>query len=87
MMRTLHVGSGVIRVDIGVSVLSSAIHNTGHYHGRPRPVCLPPSCARSANNWHSRRSPCVVLASLDLRRRVPKIESGVKRRIGGVWRR
>ena len=48
-----------------MSALSSAIHNTGHYHVRPRPVCLPPSCARSANNGHSRRSSC-VLASLDL---------------------
>jgi hypothetical protein len=27
------------------------------------------------------------LASLDLRCRVPKIRSGLKRRIGGVWRR
>src|SRR5258708_33172885 len=55
----------VIRVDIAVSALSSAIYNTGHYSVRPRPVCLPPSCARSANNGHSRRSSC-VLASLDL---------------------
>jgi hypothetical protein len=55
----------VIRVDIAMSALSSAIHNTGHYHVRPRPVCLPPSCARSANKGHSRRSSC-VLASLDL---------------------
>ncbi|MFL6823527.1 MAG: hypothetical protein ACJ8FA_13245 [Xanthobacteraceae bacterium] len=31
-----------------MSDLSSAIHNTGHYHVRPRPVCLPSSCARSA---------------------------------------
>ena len=31
----------------------SAIHNTGHFHVRPRPVCLPPSCARSANNGHA----------------------------------
>jgi hypothetical protein len=55
----------VIRGDIAMSALSSAIHNTGHYHVRPRPVCLPPSCALSANNGHSRRSPC-VLASVDL---------------------
>jgi hypothetical protein len=55
----------VIRVDIARSALSSAIHNTGHYHVRPRPVCLSPSCARSAKNQHSRRSSC-VLASLDL---------------------
>ena len=48
-----------------MSALSSAIHNTGHYHVRPRPVCLPPSCARSANNGRSRRSSC-VLASIDL---------------------
>jgi hypothetical protein len=40
----------VIRVHIAMSALSSAIHNTGHYHVRPRPVCLSPSCARSANN-------------------------------------
>ena len=37
-------------VDMAMSDLSSAIHNTGHYHVRPRPVCLSPSCARSANN-------------------------------------
>jgi len=40
----------VIRVDIAMSALSSAIHNIGHYH---------------ANNGHNRRSSC-VLASLDL---------------------
>jgi hypothetical protein len=55
----------VIRVDIAMSALSSATHNTGHYRVRPRPVCLPSSCARSANNGPSRRSSC-VLASLDL---------------------
>jgi hypothetical protein len=48
-----------------MSALSSAIHNTGHYHVRPRPVCLSPSCARSANNGHGRRSSC-ALTSLDL---------------------
>ena len=57
--------SWIIRVDIAMSDLSSAIHNTGHYHVRPRPVCLAPSCARSANNGPNRRSSC-VLASLDL---------------------
>jgi hypothetical protein len=57
-----------------MSALSSAIHNTGHCHGRPRPVCLSRSCAQSANNGRSRRSSC-DLASLDLRRRVPKIGS------------
>jgi hypothetical protein len=36
------------RVDIAMSGLSSAIHNTGHHHVRPRPVCLSSSCARSA---------------------------------------
>jgi hypothetical protein len=30
---------GVIRVDIAMSALLSAIHNTGHYHIRPRRVC------------------------------------------------
>ena len=40
---------------------------------------------RSVNNGHSRRSSC-VLTSLDLRGHVPKIGSGLKRRIGGVWR-
>src|SRR6266487_6176826 len=54
-----------IRIDIAMSALSSAIHSTGHYHVRPRPICLPLSCARSANNGHSRCSSC-VLASLDL---------------------
>jgi hypothetical protein len=48
-----------------MSVFSSAIDNTGHYHVRPRHVSLSPSCARSANNGHSYRSSCVV-ASLDL---------------------
>jgi hypothetical protein len=28
----------VIRVIIAMSALSSAIHNTGHYHVRPRPL-------------------------------------------------
>jgi len=28
------------RVDMAMSDLSSAIHNTGHYHVRPRPVLL-----------------------------------------------
>jgi hypothetical protein len=55
----------IICVDIAMSDHSSAIHNTGHYHVRPRPVCLSPSCARSANNGQSRRRSC-VLASLDL---------------------
>ena len=48
-----------------MSHLSSAIHNTGHYHARARPVCSSSSCARSANNGHSRRS-SRVLASLNL---------------------
>jgi hypothetical protein len=55
---------GSIRVDIAMSAISSAIHNTGHYHVRPRPVCLSRSCFRSAKNRHSRSS--CVLASLDL---------------------
>jgi hypothetical protein len=42
----------VNQVDIAMSALSSAIHNAGHCHVRPGPVCLPPSRARSANNWH-----------------------------------
>jgi len=66
--------------------LSSAIHKTGHYHVRPRPVGLLPSCVRSANNGQNRHSSC-ALASLDLRRHVQKIGSGLKRRIGDVWRR
>ena len=45
----------VIRVDMAMSALSSAIDGTGHYHVRPRPVCLWPSCVRSANNGHNRR--------------------------------
>src|SRR6266566_4906763 len=45
--------------------VSSAIHDTGYCHIQPRPVCLPSSCVRSANNEHSRRSPC-VLASVHL---------------------
>jgi hypothetical protein len=57
--------ASVIRVDIAMSALSSAIHNTGHYHGRPRPVCLPPSCIRSANNGH-RRCSSGVLTLVDL---------------------
>jgi len=56
---------GVIRVDIAMSDLSSAIHNTGHYHVRPRPVGLSPSCVRFANKGHSRCSSC-VLTSFDL---------------------
>jgi len=55
---------GVIRVDIAMSAAWSAIHNTGHYHVRLRPVCLPPSCTRSANNGHSRRS-SRIRASVD----------------------
>jgi hypothetical protein len=47
-----------------MSALSSAIHNAGHYHVRPRPVCLSPSCARSANSEHSRRGSCVWLRSI-----------------------
>jgi hypothetical protein len=35
----------LIRVDIAMSSLSSAIHSTGHYHVRPRSVCVSPSCA------------------------------------------
>jgi hypothetical protein len=54
----------VIRVDITMCAAWSAIHNTGHYHVRLRPVWLPPSCARSANNGHSRRSSRVP-ASVD----------------------
>src|SRR5215470_15022493 len=46
----------VIRVDLAASRLSSAIDGTGHYHVRPRPVYLWPSCVRSANNGHNRRS-------------------------------
>jgi hypothetical protein len=47
-----------------MSDLSPAIHNIGHYHVRPRPVCLSPSCARSANNGHGRRSTCTWLRSI-----------------------
>jgi len=32
-----------------MSALSSAVDNTGHYHVRPRPVCMSPSYVRSAN--------------------------------------
>jgi hypothetical protein len=35
------------------------------FHFRPRPVCLSPSCTRSANNEHTRGNPC-VLTLLDL---------------------
>jgi hypothetical protein len=61
-LRCRRVGAvhSIIRVDIAMSGLSSAIHNTGHYHVRPRPVGLPSSCARSANNGHSRCSSCVL---------------------------
>jgi hypothetical protein len=76
----------VMRDDIAMSALSSAIHNTGHYQVRPRPVCLPLSRAGSANNGHSRSSSC-VLALLDLRRYVSTIGSRLRRSIGGVWRR
>jgi hypothetical protein len=38
-----------------MSALTSAIHNTRHYHVRPRPVCLSSSCTGSANNGHSSR--------------------------------
>src|SRR5712692_4592283 len=69
--------SWVIRVDIA-----------GHYHVRPRPVGLPPSRARSANNGHSCRSSC-VLASLDLATRDARrallsgdLDSGAR---GVVW--
>jgi hypothetical protein len=55
----------VIRVDIVMSALSSAIHKSGHYHVRPRPRLLAVFLCRSANNGHSRCSSC-VLASLDL---------------------
>lgn len=55
----------VIRVDIAMSALSSAILNTGHSRAGPRAVCLAPPCVRSANNWHGRRSSC-VLPSVDL---------------------
>lgn len=55
-----YVRDGVIRVDIAMSALSSAIRNTGHYHVRPRPLRLPPSCARSENNGHS----CQILSSI-----------------------
>jgi hypothetical protein len=33
----------VNRVDFARSALASGIHNTGQYHVRSRPVCLPPS--------------------------------------------
>ena len=48
-----------------MSALSSAIHNTGHYHVQPRPACLSPCCARIANDRRNRGS-SGVLASLDL---------------------
>ena len=46
----------VIRVDLAVFALLSAIHNTGHYHVRPRAACLSSSCVRFAINRHSRRN-------------------------------
>jgi len=55
----------VIRVDMAMSALSSAIDGAGHYHVRPRPVCLWPSCVRSANNGHNRSSSGVPV-SVDL---------------------
>jgi hypothetical protein len=54
-----------------MSDLSSATDNTGHYHVRPRPVCLSSSCARSAKHRHcSCRSR--ALASVDLTTRDPR---------------
>ena len=47
-----------------MSALSSAVHNAGHYHLQPRPVCLSPSCVRSANNEHSHRG-SRILASVE----------------------
>jgi len=35
-------------------------YNTGYCHVQPRPVCSSPSCARSANEGHSRFARCVV---------------------------
>ena len=55
----------VIRVDMAMSALSSAIDGTGHYHVQPRPVFLWPSCVRSANNGHNSRSSGVP-TSVDL---------------------
>jgi hypothetical protein len=51
--------------NIDVSAVSSALHDTGNHHVRPRPICLSPSCVRSVNNGHSRRSSYRV-ASVDL---------------------
>jgi hypothetical protein len=42
-------------VDIAMSALSSAIHNTGHYHVRLRPVCLPPSACRASRGGSQAR--------------------------------
>jgi hypothetical protein len=58
------VSLGHSRLYCDVRSLVRHLH-TGQYHVRPRRVCLSPSCVRSANNGHSRRSSC-VLASLDL---------------------
>src|SRR5271169_6868045 len=46
----------IIRIDIAMSALSSAFHNTGHYHVRPRPVCLSPSCETAAPRARSSQS-------------------------------
>ena len=41
-----------------MSTLWSAIHNTGHYHVRPRVVSLSPSCARSRAMKENARQGC-----------------------------
>jgi hypothetical protein len=53
-----------IRVDIVMSD-SSAIHNTGHYHVRPRPVCLV-AFLRLICKQRAQPPQLRVLASLDL---------------------
>src|SRR5215468_2018777 len=39
-----------------MSALLSAIHNTGNYRVRARPVCLSPCCVRSASNGQNQSS-------------------------------
>src|SRR5260370_39343017 len=38
-----------------MSDLSSAIHSNGHYHVRPRPVCLWSSCARLGPSFQTEK--------------------------------
>jgi hypothetical protein len=49
---------GSSRVDIAMSTARSAIHNTGHYHVRLRPVWLPLSCTGSRITVAVHSIPC-----------------------------